>query len=158
MAPAGALPLPCQSHALSDHGARLAALALDGDKLLGRQPRHGDMQVDSVQDRAGKVASVPGQSGGRTAALFHRVTCEAAGAGVAGRHHQALGRIDDGADGPADRYVAILERLAQSFYHVARKLGKFVEEEHSARSEADLAWSQVGTASAEGHGAGRVVH
>ena len=79
--PAPLLDLPRPHYARADGGAGLGP-AGEGEQLLRRQMRDGDLEVDAVEDGTGELAPVPVQLRGGADALLHGIAREPAGAGV----------------------------------------------------------------------------
>ena len=121
------------------------SLALPGPRqLLAGDGGDVHVQVDAVEDGAGDAAPVAEQLLVAAQAGAARVAQEAARAGVHGGDQLELGRVADGAPGPGEDHVPLLERLAERLEHVAPELGQLVEEEDAPVGERDLAGARRG--------------
>ena len=144
------------------HAGRDLAAALGGrrqDQVGGADRRHLDVQVDAVEQRAGEprlilagaarqLAAMAGEAGLARAAAAARVH--------GGDQHEAR-RIGDAVVGARDRDLAALERLAQRVEHARIELGEFVEKQHAAVRERDLARLGAQAAADQRRHAGRVM-
>lgn len=115
-------------HAVADRRRRLAK-RIGGD-LVELDGRYFDVDVDAVHERARDFGTVGLDLVRRAEALMERIAVEPALAGVHGRHQHQRRRIGERCDCARDRDLAILQRLAQRFEHIAFELGQFVQEQH----------------------------
>lgn len=108
-----------------------------------------DVDVDTVQKRAGDFAHVAFDlDGGAFAAADVRAVV-AAGAGVHGGDHNEVGGKAERALGAGDGDGAFFEGLADHFEDVALELGEFVEEEDAVMGQAEFAGARIGAAADE---------
>jgi hypothetical protein len=117
---------------------------------------HRQPQVEAVEQRTRQPTLVPGAC--RLAALAAAgLVGVAARARVHGGDQQHPGRVLDQGLGPADADDPLLERLAERVEHGGRELAELVEEQDTARGEAELAGSHRGAASTDERDHGRRV-
>ena len=128
--PAPLLDLPRPHHARADGGAGLGP-AGEGEQLLRRQTRDGDLEVDAVKDGAGELAPVPVQLRGGADALLHGVAREPAGAGVGRQDQQDPGGVGDGPGRAAHDDLSVLQRRPQALRQVAPELRKLVQKKNA---------------------------
>ena len=107
---------------------------------LGRaRPRHGDDEVEAVEQRSRELVPERGEPLRRARALGRRIAARAARTEVH-RRDELEPRREDGPPADArDADDAVLERLAQRLERGPLELGELVEQQHAAMREADLA-------------------
>src|SRR5262249_12246165 len=103
--------------------------------------RHGDDEVEAVEERTGQLLSVRGESLRRAATLDCRIAATAAGAQIHGSHEEHASREERVPADPGDRDDTVLERLPQCLEHWSRELRQLVEQEDAPVRERDLAGS-----------------
>src|SRR5919108_967178 len=96
-------------------------------------------EVDAVQERPAQAPQVSSQLDVRAGTPVRRACARAP---VAGRHDRGVGRKLEHALTSSYLDSAVLERLSQGVDRSATKLGKLVQEEHSAVGKGDLAGSR----------------
>ena len=116
--------------------------------LPRRNARHLEPQVDTVEQRTAEARAVLAQTVRRAGALLAPVAQVAARARVHGRDEHDAGRERDRGQTPADRHLAVLQRLPQAFEGGETELRKLVEEQHAEMSETDLSGAR-GAAAAD---------
>ncbi len=112
-------------------------------KRSDRQSRHLYLQVDSVQQGAGKFPAVGFHDRRRAGAGSQHVPEESAGAGIHGGHERESRGKGDRRRRASDHHPTVLERLPHDFQNIARKLRKFVEEQDAVVRQRDFsrAWN-----------------
>ena len=88
-----------------------------------------DVEVDPVEQGAGDPAQVLLDLRRRAATGAPRVGAIAARAGIHRGHQDELGGERRAPQGPADRHLAFLQRLAEDFQRLAIELGHLVQEQ-----------------------------
>ena len=111
--------------------------------------RHGDVQVDAIEQRARELARVANPVAGRAGAGMSWIAEEPAGARVHRRDEQHVAGKDGGRLRPDDREAPFFERLADRFERVAPKLRQLVEKEDPAVGQRSLAGRRPGASSHE---------
>ena len=134
---APALEIAGGFNALLDGLRRLAQAVIA--ELVVFHAGHLDMDVDAVHERAGDAFLVAGDGGGGAGAGFDGIAVKAARAGVHGSHHHEVGGEGQRALGAADRDGFIFDRLAEDFQDAGAELRQFIEKEHAAVGQRDLA-------------------
>ncbi len=117
-------------------------------------PGQGDVQVNTVQQRSRHPGLIAGDDLGSAAAVRLVTAQVAAGAGVHGGDQLEACRIAVPPLGAGDRDLPQFERLAQCVEHAARELGQFIEKQHTAVGQGDLAGRCQGPAANQRHCAG----
>src|SRR5262249_31329528 len=118
-------------------------------EILIAYRRHFDLNIDSVEERAGDARAIALDLQRRADAFFLRVGKKAAGARVHGcDEHNGCGIVDRAQDA-RDGDVAVFQRLAHYFEHVAPELRQFVEEEDTVVGKRDFAGLRDGSAADE---------
>ncbi len=131
------LALACLADAGGDLGAALASLA--AGQQAGAFARHGEVQVDAVEQRPGQLGAVALDLFRGAAAAAAGVAQVATGTGVHRRHQLEARREAHLVAGPGDHDMAGLQRLAQDLEDLAVELGQLVEEQDAVMGQADLA-------------------
>ena len=134
---APALALARREDAFADDGRFLGLLVLR--QLLVFHRRHLDVQVDAVEQRPGDPRQVALDQRRRAGALVQRIAEKAALAGIHGRRQHEARRKGQRHRRPADRDLAVLERLAQHVEHVALEFGQLVQKQDAVVRQADFA-------------------
>jgi len=127
---AAALEGPGGEHAGADLGGRLAVGG--AGQLVGGEPLHLDVEVDTVEQRPGEPAGVAVQVVQAAAAGEPAVPQMPAGAGVGRGDQGEAGREADRGHGPRDRDLALLERLAERLAGGPGELRQLVQEQDPA--------------------------
>ncbi len=107
---------------------------------------HLHVQVDAVQQRAGKPRPIALHRRAKAGAGVPVVGAIPAGAGVHGRHQHAVRRIGQRDGGAGDGHHAVFQRLA---HHLQRGLAEFrqlVQKQHPAMGQGNLSGARVGPA------------
>ena len=142
------LHLSGTDHAFADDGARFAGAYIS--HLFERDGGYFNLQVDAVEQGAGDAVQVLLYLSGAAHAWLRGGVVVAAGAGIhAGYEHEA-GGIFHVALHARDTDLAVFQRLAEYFEHVAAEFGQLVQKENTVVGEADFA--RLGKAAASGHG------
>src|SRR5258708_6842768 len=94
------------------------------------------MQVDAIEKRPADLSEIALDDSSRAAALACRIAVKTARTWIHRPNKHEIGGERKRRFGAGERYRAFLERLAQQFENIARKLGQLVEEEHAMVSEA----------------------
>ena len=81
----------------------------------------------------------------------------AAAAGIHGAHEHEAARQRDAARGAGDGHLAVLERRAEGFKHIAVELGKLVQKQHAVVGEGNLTGGERPAAAGHGCGGKRVM-
>ena len=81
----------------------------------------------------------------------------AAAAGIHGAHEHEAARQRDAARGAGDGHLAVLERSAERFEHIAVELGKLVQKQHAVVGEGNLTGRERPAAAGHGCGGKRVM-
>jgi hypothetical protein len=106
-------------------------------EILVANRRHFDLNVDAIEERSGDARAIALDLERRADAFFLRIGKKAARARVHRRdEHDGRGIIDR-AEGAGDGDVAVFERLAHHFEHVAPELRQFVEEQNPIVAQID---------------------
>ena len=143
----------CVSDPSGDDPGALAA-SLVGEQFGARHPGHGDLQVDTIQQRTGQPPQVATTAVGRADAGG----LSGAGAGVRSKDQREPGRIGGDAAGAGDSDASLLQRLPQPVEDTGRELRGLVKEEHSTVGQAGRTWPRHPRAPSDDRGhAGRVV-
>ena len=142
-------------HAVAYDVAGLTCAGLH--QFVLRQRGHVDLDVDAVEQRPGNACAVARDLVRRVAAGLGRVTEIAAGTGV-----HRCDQLEAGGEiglprRTRNRDAAGLQRLAQHFQHLPRKLRQFVEEQHAVVRQRDFARPRVAAAAHQRHRRGGVV-
>ena len=117
---------------------------------LGRaRPRHGDDEVEPVEERPRELVPERGEPLWRALAIGRGIAARTAGAEVHRRDELEPGREDRPASDPRDADEAVLERLAERLERGPLELRELVEDEHTPVREADLARLRPGPAADE---------
>ena len=106
-------------------------------EILIAYRRHFDLNIDAVEERAGDSRAIALDLQRRAHAFFLRIGKKAARARVHRcDEHNGCGIVDR-AQGARDGDVAVFQRLAHYFEHVASELRQFVEKEDPIISKVD---------------------
>ena len=101
-----------------------------GDFII-RERRHFYLNIYPVEQRSAYPREIAGDICLRAGAFAGGMTVIAAFTWIHGANeHEIRGKCEFSADARY-RYLAVLERLAQSLHGFAGKLGKLIEKEHS---------------------------
>src|SRR5436190_7153235 len=98
------------------------------------------MQIDPVEQRATDFGHISLDLRYRAMTFSPRIVSITAWARIEGGNEHKVGRERGRIQRPADRDVAILERLPQHFERCPIELRQFVEKQNAVVREADLAW------------------
>ena len=115
------------------------------------------MKVESIDQRPRKSCVVAASQLGSTTTTPSWVSGVAAWARVHCGHHQRTCRKRGARSRSDDADTAVFERLPQGFQRAASELGKFVEEQDTVVSQADLAWPRYLTTAHQPRFADRMV-
>ena len=126
-------------------------------ELVRPRPRHGDDEVEAVDQRARELVAERREPLRRAGALDRRVAAPAARAQVHGSDELEARRVHGLALDAGDRDRAVLERLAERLERRARELRQLVEEQHAVVRERRLAGSRAGPAADDRRDGGAVV-
>ena len=129
--------------ALADGRRRLRRA---GRQLLGPRPRHGDDEVEPIEQRPRELVAERRQPLRRARALGGGIATPGAGAQVHRRDQLEAGREERQPLDAGDRHDAVLERLAQRLERRPLELGQLVEEQHASMREARLPRTRPGAA------------
>ena len=135
------LPAARVFHPRSDRCRRVCRTALQ--QLVERHPRHRDVQVDAVQQRAGQFCEIFLHRRVVTAAVAAAVATEAARTRIHRRDQREARGKRQRSGGARDRHGAFFERLAQNLERRAREFAELVEIEHAMLRERDLARTRL---------------
>ena len=94
---------------------------------------------------------------GRTAAAAGRMSVPAAAAGVHGAHQHETAGQRQGAGGPGDGHLSVLQRLAQGLQRGFVELRQLVQKQDAVVGERHLARPHGGPAACQRRGGGGVV-
>src|SRR5690606_24399571 len=122
---ASQLGLPCLGDPRGDAGTALAGHGSSVQR--GRLAGDGQVQVDAIEQRAGKLAAIALNLVWRAAAAATRVAEVAARAGVHCRYQLETRGKSHLVAGPGDDDVPRLQRLTQDLEHLAVDLGQFIQ-------------------------------
>ena len=95
------------------------------------------MDIDAVEQRAGDFGALALNLQRRAGAFFLWISQEAAHAGIHRGDEHKICRVVDRAHGAGDRDVAVFQRLAHNFEHVAPELRQLVEKEDPVAEKID---------------------
>ena len=131
--------LPVQGRRHSFAHARGALAAAAQQQVFGAFAVDVDAQVDAIEQRARHPRRVAQTLCGATATRSRGVARVAAGTGIHRREQLKARRIAQPAARPCQGDFTGLQRLAQHVESVSRELGQFVEKEHAAVGQGNLA-------------------
>ena len=98
------------------------------EELVLRKPRHGQSEIDPVDEGSGQLLPVSKRLVVAAPALLNGIVFETTRAGVGrGDQRESSGELD-GADGSRHDDAAVLERLAKRFDRVSPELGQLIQE------------------------------
>ena len=117
------------------------------------QRRDFDLDVDSIQQRAGNLAPITRHLIGRAAAFIQIVPKIAAGTRIHRRNQLELGRKVCLARGTRDGDAPRLQRFAQHLQHAAVKFGQFIKEQYTMVRERNFAGFGITAAAHQRHAA-----
>ena len=133
----GILPLARGEHA----GTNVGGVFLTGLTSCGKRGvfnrLHSNLQVDSVEQRTGQTVQILLNGSLGAGAAFRAVP--AAFAGIHRGNELKPCRIRHLTGDTRDGNSAVLKRLAQGFEHIAAEFRKFIQKQHTAVRERDLA-------------------
>lgn len=133
----GILPLARGEHAGTDvGGVFLTGLTSCGKRGVFNR-LHSNLQVDSVEQRTGQTVQILLNGSLGAGAAFRAVP--AAFAGIHRGNELKPCRIRHLTGDTRDGNSAVLKRLAQGFEHIAAEFRKFIQKQHTAVRERDLA-------------------
>ncbi len=98
------------------------------DEFAGLQRQGVQVDVDAVKQGAGNFMAVTFDLKGGAAANFSRHILPAARAGVHRRDEHKTGWETQASFGPRDGDIAVFQRLAQNFQHMAVEFQEFIQE------------------------------
>ena len=146
--PAGVDPAPDRRGRFA---ARIAGPRFDRDR------KHGDREVDPVEEGSGKLSREPVEERRGAPADLPGVARVAARARVGRRQQQEPAREPVPMSGSRDPDLSRLDRLPERLPDLGAEFGEFVEEKHTAVGEGDLARpGRVPSAQQTGRGDRRV--
>jgi hypothetical protein len=119
-------------------------------QVFRRQYWHLDLQIDTVEEWAGKAAAILVDLCRRAAAGLQWVTQVTAGAGVHGGNQLKTRRKAGALSGARNMNLSGFQRFAQDLEHRAWKFWEFVEKEHSAMGETDFPGARLRAAPHQG--------
>ena len=118
-------------------------------KIAKRNGRHLDVDVDAVDQRAGDLAHVLFDLGGRAMAVAAGVAAIAAGTGIQRGDQHEVGRKRRAVERAGNGDQAVFEGLTQDFERLPVELGELIEKEDAVVGEGDFAGRRRGTAAHE---------
>jgi hypothetical protein len=119
-------------------------------ELSGSRARHGDSEVEAIEQRPGELLPIGGEPLRRASALDSRIAPPAAGAHVHRADQLKACREECVPAYPGHGDDTVLQWLAQRLQHGARELRKLVEEQHAAVSKGDFAGTRARPAAHDG--------